>query len=137
MTIDDIAPQMRPHYPADLYNPAVYHVNASAAAFVEVAWRWHAAIEMLRADRGPDPGAAMAEHERHYLDRVQAREEFVASDRWSDLAERYRSAMPPAERTGRRKRDLWREARPASAEPHRRRHNDSEMCRTDAGMGVP
>ena len=48
VTTDDIAEQLRAYHP-NLYHPAVCYFNGSVAAFVEVAWRWRAAVELLRA----------------------------------------------------------------------------------------
>ncbi|XVU22812.1 SUKH-4 family immunity protein [Actinoplanes sp. CA-054009] len=47
-TTADLHPQLRPYHP-DLYQPAVRYFNASLAAFVEMAWRWLAAVKVIRA----------------------------------------------------------------------------------------
>ncbi|MFI7549554.1 SUKH-4 family immunity protein [Micromonospora sediminimaris] len=67
MTTDDLAEQLRAYHP-NLYHPAVCYFNASVAAFVEVAWRWHAAVELLRAHPDPHYTAPLEEHEQHYAE---------------------------------------------------------------------
>lgn len=46
LPVDDLPPQLQTYY-AMLYQPAVRFFNSSVAAFVEVAWRWRAAVEVL------------------------------------------------------------------------------------------
>jgi len=53
LTVEDIARPLRAHY-ADFYAPAVRFFNSSVAAFVEVAWRWRAAVMVFRRYLGPD-----------------------------------------------------------------------------------
>jgi hypothetical protein len=65
------------HYP-DLYHPAVCYFNSSVAAFVEVAWRWRAAVELLRANRAPHYTAPFKEHERHRQETERSCEMFLA-----------------------------------------------------------
>ncbi|MBQ1023961.1 SUKH-4 family immunity protein [Micromonospora sp. C95] len=67
MTTDDLAEQLRAYHP-NLYHPAVCYFNASVAAFVEVAWRWHAAVELLRAHPDPHYTAPLEEHEQHHAE---------------------------------------------------------------------
>lgn len=52
MTTDEIAEQPHAYHP-DLYHAAVCYFNASVAAFVEVAWRWRTAVELLRSHPNP------------------------------------------------------------------------------------
>lgn len=67
VTTADIAEQLRAYHP-NLYQPAVCYFNGSVAAFVELAWRWHAAVELLRAHPEPQHTAPLEEHEQHYAD---------------------------------------------------------------------
>lgn len=53
LMVEDIHPQLRERHP-DLYHPSVRFFNSSVAAFVEVAWRWYAAVKVLRRDAAPD-----------------------------------------------------------------------------------
>jgi hypothetical protein len=69
--------QRRTYYP-DLYHPAVCYFNSSVAAFVEVAWRWRAAAELLRANPGPRYTAPLKEHEQHREEVERSREMFLA-----------------------------------------------------------
>jgi len=46
LTADDFPAQLREHYKG-FYSPAVLFINSSVAQFVEVTWRWRAAIELL------------------------------------------------------------------------------------------
>lgn len=48
LTTDQLPVGVRPFYP-DLYSPAVQLVNSSVASYVEISWRWHAAVQLLRA----------------------------------------------------------------------------------------
>jgi hypothetical protein len=77
MTTADVAVPLRAHYP-DLYHPAVCYFNSSVAAFVEVAWRWRAAVELLRANRAPHYTAPLEEHERHRQETERSCEMFPA-----------------------------------------------------------
>jgi hypothetical protein len=54
LTVEDIPQALRADY-ANSYHPAVRFLNSSVAAFVEVAWRWRAAVAVLR--RYPCPYA--------------------------------------------------------------------------------
>jgi hypothetical protein len=47
MTVTDLHPQLRAYH-VGLYHPAVCYFNVSVAAFVEIAWRWRAAVEAIR-----------------------------------------------------------------------------------------
>jgi hypothetical protein len=53
LTVEDIAQPLRAHY-SDFSQPAVQFFNSSVAAFVEVAWRWRAAVMELRRYPCPD-----------------------------------------------------------------------------------
>lgn len=53
LTVEDIAPALRAHY-ADFSQPAVVFINSSVAAFVEVAWRWRAAVMVFENYPCPD-----------------------------------------------------------------------------------
>ena len=77
MTADDLHPQLRPYHP-NLYHPAVCYFNASVASFVEVAWRWHAAVQLLRAHPEPHHTAPLEEHEQHHAEVDRSCEAFLA-----------------------------------------------------------
>ncbi len=77
MTTADIAAPLRPYHP-DLYHPSVCYFNSSVAAFVEVAWRWRAAVELLRVSPGPHYSAPFEEHEQHRADVQRSCETFLA-----------------------------------------------------------
>jgi hypothetical protein len=64
LTVDDIAVPLRPYHP-NLYHPAVHYFNQSVAAFVEVAWRWRAAVARLNAHPEPRYDAPLEAHEEH------------------------------------------------------------------------
>lgn len=67
LTVADLHPQLRPYHPG-LYLPAVCYFNASLAAFVEVAWRWYAAVEVFRQYREPDPVERRDEIARYHAE---------------------------------------------------------------------
>lgn len=77
MTSDDLHPQLRPCHP-NLYHPAVCYFNASVASFVEVAWRWHAAVQLLRAHPEPHCTVLLDEHEQHRAEVDRSCEAFLA-----------------------------------------------------------
>ena len=77
MTTDDIAEQLRAYHP-DLYHPAVCYFNASVAAFVEVAWRWRTAVELLRAHPDPHYTAPREVHEQHHAEVERSCATFLA-----------------------------------------------------------
>jgi hypothetical protein len=77
VTTADIHIQLREVYP-DLYHPSVCYFNASIAAFVEVAWRWRAAVELIRSHKGPHYSAPYEEHERHHAEVQECCEMFLA-----------------------------------------------------------
>lgn len=54
LTVEDMPPVLRAYY-ADSSTPAVTFFNSSVATFIEVAWRWRAAVEVL--GRYPCPEA--------------------------------------------------------------------------------
>lgn len=76
-TIDDIHPQLRSVYP-HYHHPAVCYFNSSVAAFVEVSWRWRAAVELLKAHPGPPPTADLDQHDEHDEEVQQSRASFMA-----------------------------------------------------------
>ncbi|HEX5145239.1 MAG TPA: SUKH-4 family immunity protein [Mycobacterium sp.] len=78
VTTEDFAEPLRPYYP-DLYHPAVHYFNASVAAFVEIAWRWHAAVELLRRHAEPHYSAPVDEHEAHRAEQERALGAFLAA----------------------------------------------------------
>ncbi|MFP3965127.1 SUKH-4 family immunity protein [Actinomadura fulvescens] len=73
----DVHEQLRPYYP-NLYHPAVCYFNSSVAAFVEVAWRWRAAVELIRAHPGPGFPAPLKEHEQHAAELERSCTDFLA-----------------------------------------------------------
>lgn len=62
VTTADIHVQLQPYHP-NLYHPAVCYFSQSVVAFLEVAWRWRAAVEVLRAYPEPPGCAPIEEHE--------------------------------------------------------------------------
>jgi SUKH-4 immunity protein len=78
VTTDDLHQQLRPYHP-NLYHPAVCYFNSSVTAFVEVAWRWRAAVELLRAHPEPHYTANFQEHERHHAEAERSLATFLAS----------------------------------------------------------
>ena len=77
VTTDDIAEQLRSYHP-DLYHPAVCYFNISVEAFLEVAWRWRAAVELLRAHPEPHYPAPLEEHEQHHAEVERSCATFLA-----------------------------------------------------------
>jgi len=67
MTADDLAPGLRQFKP-DLYHPAVSYFNASVSAFVEVAWRWYAADQLIGDHPEPDNSAPLKAHDWYYAE---------------------------------------------------------------------
>ncbi|MCC9312474.1 SUKH-4 family immunity protein [Kitasatospora sp. RB6PN24] len=65
ITIDDIPEVLRPYH-SGLHKPAVSFFSSSVAQYVETAWRWHAAIQILRKVEEPSFTAPEADHVRHY-----------------------------------------------------------------------
>jgi hypothetical protein len=76
ITTGDIIEPLRFLYP-DIYKPAVCHFNTSVTAFVETAWRWRAAGEVLRTHPEPHYLAPHEEQERYFEEIQQAREAFL------------------------------------------------------------
>ena len=66
VTIDDVAPSLRESV-GHVYHPAVSFVGSSVTKFVELAWRWRAAREILveLADDEPDHTRPDEEFEAH------------------------------------------------------------------------
>jgi hypothetical protein len=75
LTADDLHPSLREHY-RGLYKPAVDFISSSVAQFVEVTWRWRAAVAVLRDLEEPHHSQPMAEFEAHFA-RVEACERIV------------------------------------------------------------
>lgn len=75
LTAEDLHPDLREHY-RGLYKPAVDFINSSVAQFIEVAWRWRAAIEVLGDLKEPDPLASLEEW-KAYFTRIEACERIV------------------------------------------------------------
>lgn len=76
ITTDDVAEPLRFRYP-DVNLPAVWHFNASVTAFVEVAWRWRAAVELLRAHPEPQYTAPEEEYKQYYAEIQRACDAFL------------------------------------------------------------
>jgi hypothetical protein len=70
ITVEDLPEVLRPYHPG-LHKPAVSFFNSSLAQYVETAWRWHAALQILRQVEEPAPTAAEAELVQH-SDRLYA-----------------------------------------------------------------
>jgi hypothetical protein len=69
VTIDDVAPALREAV-GHLYHPAVGLVSSSVAKFVELAWRWRAAREILVELDGNEPDYTRPEEEWEAHDRL-------------------------------------------------------------------
>ncbi|MFG2823340.1 hypothetical protein ACGFX4_28415 [Kitasatospora sp. NPDC048365] len=65
ITADDIPEVLRPYH-AGLHEPAVSFFSSSVAQYVETAWRWNAAIQILRRVEEPAHTAPEEDHVRHY-----------------------------------------------------------------------
>lgn len=64
ITADDIPEVLRPYHPG-LHKPAVSFFSSSVAEYVETAWRWHAALGVIRKAEEPAPTTpeeAVVEH---------------------------------------------------------------------------
>ncbi|MEU9117991.1 SUKH-4 family immunity protein [Streptomyces sp. NPDC048483] len=70
ITVDDLPEILRPHH-AGLHKPAVSLFSSSIAQYVETAWRWHAALQILRQIESPPHMAPEGEVVTHY-DRLYA-----------------------------------------------------------------
>ena len=80
VTAADLPPALREVY-ADLYHPAVTFLNSSIAQFVDIAWRWHAAVAILREFQLQEPDFARIEAcERIVLDGVEAIDPAIDAD---------------------------------------------------------
>lgn len=77
LTAHDLHPQLREHHQG-LYHPAVDFISSSVAQFVEVTWRWRAAIEVLRDLHEPHYTRPEEEFDA-YIARLQACERIVLS----------------------------------------------------------
>lgn len=78
ITTEDMHPQLREHYP-DLYHPSVCPFSSSVAAFVEVAWRWHAASTVIYSQPEPPPSAGADAGWAHHVSQRRACEQMLAS----------------------------------------------------------
>ncbi|WP_037619868.1 hypothetical protein [Streptomyces aureus] len=65
ITVDDLPEVLRPYHQG-LHKPAVSFFSSSVARYVETAWRWHAALGVLRQIEEPEVMAGEAEHLRHH-----------------------------------------------------------------------
>lgn len=77
VTAADMAPGLREYYPG-LYHPSVCAFSSSVAAFVEVAWRWHAASKVIYSQPEPPPGAGADVGWAHHVSQRRAYEQLVA-----------------------------------------------------------
>ncbi|MEU6278267.1 SUKH-4 family immunity protein [Streptomyces populi] len=75
ITIDSIPEALRPCYPG-LHKPAVSFLSSSVTQYIETAWRWDAAIQMLRRIEEPPDIAPEEAHVRHH-ERLHACVELV------------------------------------------------------------
>jgi hypothetical protein len=78
VTTLDMHPQLREYY-ADLYHPSVCPFGSSVAAFVEVAWRWHAASEVIYSQPEPPPSAGADAGWAHHVGQRRACEQMLVS----------------------------------------------------------
>ncbi|MGW7260333.1 hypothetical protein [Streptomyces sp. NPDC054834] len=74
ITVDDLPEVLRP-YNRGLHKPAVSVFSSSVAQYVETAWRWQAALQILQHIEEPD-SVGEAECMRHY-DRLYSCVELV------------------------------------------------------------
>jgi hypothetical protein len=74
ITVDDLPEVLRP-YNQGLHKPAVAVFSSSVAQYVETAWRWQAALQIIQQIEEPDT-AGEADCMRHY-DRVYSCVELV------------------------------------------------------------
>jgi hypothetical protein len=63
--VDDL-PQVLKPYHSGLYKAAVSPLSSSVAQYVETAWRWHAALQVLDRVGQPAPGASESAVIAHY-----------------------------------------------------------------------
>lgn len=75
LTAADIAPALR-EYHADLYHPAVDFISSSVARFVDLSWRWRAALPLFTELTEPPLGCPQVEFDA-CLARCDACEEIV------------------------------------------------------------
>ncbi|GGP14065.1 SUKH-4 family immunity protein [Nonomuraea glycinis] len=72
LTVEDLHPGLRDHY-AGYYAPSVIFINTSLSCLVELAWRWRAAVQLLRELHEQEPAGIrpIEEHEAHH-ERIRA-----------------------------------------------------------------
>lgn len=77
LTVEDLHRDLRDHY-AGFYGPSVIFINSSLACLVELAWRWRAAVQLLRElhDQAPAGTRPTEEYEAHY-ERLEACERTI------------------------------------------------------------
>lgn len=75
LTAADVAPALREHL-ADLYHPAVDFISSSVAQFVDLSWRWRAALPLFSELTEPPLGCPQEEFDA-YLDRCDECERIV------------------------------------------------------------
>ena len=73
LTVADLHRDLRAEHP-DFRRPAVSFINSSVARYVEVAWSWYAAVEVLR--RMPEPPDA--EYLSYLTESKEHHEQFLA-----------------------------------------------------------
>ncbi|MFF5496724.1 SUKH-4 family immunity protein [Streptomyces aquilus] len=64
LTAADLTPALR-GYHADLYHPAIDFISSSVARFVDLAWRWRAAVPLFAALTEPPLGCPEAEFDTY------------------------------------------------------------------------
>ena len=74
LTSEDMPPVGRAYY-GESYSPSVHFINSSLAAFVEVSWRWRAAVAVLL--RYPCPNE-LDKIETHYYQQEAVRQQVLA-----------------------------------------------------------
>ncbi|RPE39234.1 hypothetical protein EDD90_2220 [Streptomyces sp. Ag109_O5-1] len=75
ITVDDLPEVLRPYHQG-LHKPAVSFFSSSVAQYVETAWRWHAALQILQQIEEPEFTVGEAEYLRHH-DRLYSLVELV------------------------------------------------------------
>ncbi|MFB4314889.1 SUKH-4 family immunity protein [Actinomadura sp. 21ATH] len=77
LTTEDLHPDLRDHY-AGYYGPSVIFINSTVSCLVELAWRWRAAVRLLREldEQEPVDARSLEEYEAHF-DRIQRCERAV------------------------------------------------------------
>ncbi|MET7988328.1 SUKH-4 family immunity protein [Streptomyces sp. NPDC005281] len=65
ITVEDLPPALRPFHEG-LHKPATSFFSSSLAQYLETAWRWHAALAILRSVTEPAINGLQEEFDSHY-----------------------------------------------------------------------